>query len=295
MRRVRVAAVQYFFRPVRSWEGFRDQVQAVVETVADYGCRLMVLPEYFTAQCLSLGDTRRPIAEQVRSLADLRPRFVEMMEGLARRHELYIAAGTIPTHGDGDDVVHNDCYFFGPGGEHGVQGKLHMTRFEREDWLVTTRDDLKVFDTALGRIAIAICYDVEFPEIVRAAALAGARILLVPSSTDDRLGYWRVRYCAQARAIENQMYVIQASTVGSLPTVPDVALHYGQSCILTPSDFAFARDGILAEGVTNTETIVVGELNLETIDESRDFGTVLPLLDSKRTRAIVKDPEVVSL
>jgi len=142
---------------------------------------------------------------------------------------------------------------------------------------------------------VAVCYDVEFPEIARAAARLDAHILVVPSCTDDRQGWLRVRYCAHARAIENQMYVIQSSTVGSLPMVPAVHLNYGQAAILTPSDFQFARDGILAEGNPNQEMMVIGELNLSTILESRTRGTVLPLRDSTRTAAALGDVEVLSL
>jgi predicted amidohydrolase len=160
---------------------------------------------------------------------------------------------------------------------------------------VAPGDGLHLFDTPFGRLAVAICYDVEFPEFVRAAARAGAHILAVPSCTDDRQGFLRVRYCAQARAIENQMYVIHASTVGSLPMVPAVSLNYGQAAIFTPSDFAFARDGILAEGIPNQETMVVAELNLQTIVEGREDGTVLPQADSADTNNRVASPVVVRL
>jgi hypothetical protein len=82
------------------------------------------------------------------------------------------------------------------------------------------------------------------------------------------------------------MYVIQSCTVGSLPMVPAVSLNYGQASILTPSDFAFSRDGILAEGNINQEMMVIGELNMRTILDTRTTGTVLPLLDSQRTAEI---------
>ncbi len=170
-----------------------------------------------------------------------------------------------------------------------------MTRFETEDWDVTADTKLRIFETEFGRLAIAICYDVEFPEIARAAARQGAHILVVPSCTDDRQGFWRVRYCAHARAIENQLYVIHAGTVGSLPMVPAVSLNYGQASILTPSDFAFSRDGILAEGNPNQEMMVIGELNLEIICQGRSTGTVLPLHDSARTQGLVDSPELVRL
>jgi len=136
---------------------------------------------------------------------------------------------------------------------------------------------------------------VEFPELARAAARQGAQILVCPSCTDERQGFLRVRYCAQARAIENSMFVVHSSTVGSLPMVPAVSLNYGQASILTPSDFSFARDGILAEGVVNQETMVIGDINIKTIMDARTSATVLPLRDSERTETVVASSETISL
>lgn len=295
MERIRVAALQYYIRPVEKFDEFADQVRGLVNTVADYGCRLMVFPEYFTVQLLTLGNVSRPIDQQVRDLAGMVPRFQELMSGLARKHQLYIVAGSIPVRNSGADRVYNDSFVFGPSGQIGVQGKMHMTRWESEEWLVSARDSVKVFETDFGKMVVTICYDVEFPEIVRTAAREGAYILVVPSCTDDRQGFLRVRYCAQARAIENQMYVVHSTTVGSLPMVPAVSLNYGQASILTPSDFPFARDGILSEGVPNQESIVIGELNLATIAEARETGTVLPLRDSQRSAEVARNLEVIPL
>lgn len=287
MERIRIASLQYFIRPVETFEQFRDQVAALVETAGDYDCHLMVFPEYFTVQLLTLGDVKQPISEQIRGLADKVPRFIEMMSDLAKKNRIYIAAGTIPVYDQAANRVYNDSYLFGPSGNHGVQGKIHMTRFETEDWKVSPSTRLRIFETSFGKVALAICYDVEFPEIARAAARAGVHILLVPSCTDDRQGMLRVRYCAQARAIENQMYVVTAHTVGSIPMVPAVSLNYGQAAILTPSDFPFSRDGVLAEGTINTEMMVIGELNLHTILDTRNTGTVVPLNDSRNTAELL--------
>jgi predicted amidohydrolase len=295
MERLRIASLQYFIRPVQTFEQFRDQVQALVETAADYKAQLLVFPEYFTIQLLTLGNVKRPIQEQVRDLAQQADRFRTLMGDLAKQHGLYIVAGTIPVMESGSNRVYNECCFFAPSGKYGVQGKLHMTRFEKEEWKVSPREKFRVFDTTFGRIAITICYDVEFPEIARAAGREGAHILVVPSCTDERQGFLRVRYCAQARAVENQMYVVQSSTVGSLPMVPAVSLNYGQASILTPSDFAFSRDGILAEGIPNQESMVIGDVNLTTILQGRSHGTVLPLLDSQQSAEIVRQTELVSL
>lgn len=291
--RVRVATLQYLIRPVESFDQFAAQVTGLVETAADYKCRLVLFPEYFTLQLLTLGDVGANINDQVQRLAGFVPRYTELFSELATKHRLYICAGTIPVAEGGETF--NESFFFGPDGTHRVQPKLHMTRFESEEWMVSPKNRLKLFDTALGKIAIAICYDVQFPEIARAAARRGAKILLVPSCTDDRQGMLRVRYCAQARAIENQMYVIISHTVGSLPMVPAVSLNYGQAAILTPSDFRFARDGILADGIPNSETMVIGDLDMDAIQRARSSGTVLPLLDSERTGSIVAEVDEESL
>jgi predicted amidohydrolase len=295
MERIRAAALQYFIRPVKTFEQFQEQVLGLLETAADYKCHLVVFPEYFTVQLLTLASVKRPIKDQVRDLARQAPRFVEMMKSAAKEHNLYVVGGTIPVEDPASGVVTNRCHFFSPTGDVGFQDKLHMTRFENEEWIVSPGKRLKIFETNFGKVAITTCYDVEFPEIARAAARAGAVVLIVPSCTDDRQGFLRVRYCAQARAVENQMYVIQSSTVGSLPTVPAVSLNYGQAAILTPSDFAFSRDGILAEGIPNQETMVIGELNLKLVSDARLSGTVLPLLDSQKTAGLISEVDLVTV
>lgn len=293
--RIRVATLQYFIRPVESIEQFQDQVEGLVQTAADYKCHLVVFPEYFTTQLLMLGNYKGSIDQQVRELSKQAPRFVAFMTDLAVTHKIYIVGGSIPAEDSKTGQIRNRCYFFSPDGDAGFQDKIHMTRFEKEEWFIDPGSRLKIFETNFGKVAITICYDVEFPEIARTAARAGATILIVPSCTDDRQGFLRVRYCAQARAIENQMYVIHSSTVGSLPMVPAISLNYGQASILTPSDFAFSRDGILGEGITNQETMVIGELNLKLIAEHRNSGTVLPLLDSQKTSELLTEVDLVSV
>jgi predicted amidohydrolase len=84
MDRIRVATLQYLIRPVKAFGEFEEQVTGLVDTAKDYNCHLMVFPEYFTLQLLTLNDVRRPIADQVRHLAEELPRFQELMSGLAR-------------------------------------------------------------------------------------------------------------------------------------------------------------------------------------------------------------------
>ncbi len=295
--RVRVASCQYFIRPVERFEQFEAQVEGLVDTAHDYRCRLLVFPEYFTCQLLTTLEKRdEPFDRQVRHLARLEQRIVEMFTRLARKSGMYIVGGTLPAVDPPDlETLYNECYVYAPNGNWEVQGKLYMTRFEKEEWHVSSHKSLRVFETDFGRIAINICYDVEFPELARAAALRGANILIVPSWTDDRQGFLRVRTCAAARAIENQMYVIHSGAVGALPSIPAVSLLYGQASILTPSDFGFGRDGILAEGMPNQESMILGELDMHLIESTRTDGTVLPLTDARTSHQINSDLEIVKL
>ncbi len=281
---VRVATLQYLIRPVADVAAFSAQVTGLVETAADYGVQLLVFPEYFTLQLLTLGDVQRPMSEQVRALAGRTPLVRELLRGLAQKHGLYIVGGTMLVEEPTTQHLQNTSYLFAPDGSAASQPKLHLTRFEREEWSLEGSDTLTTFDTELGRVGIAICYDVEFPDVAREHARQGTQILVVPSCTDDRQAYLRVRLCAHARAIENQLYVVVASTVGSLPQVPAVALNYGQAAILTPSDFRFSRDGIAAEGIPNQEAMVIADVDLDALAEARGNGTVLPLIDSERRR-----------
>ncbi|MEM9784525.1 MAG: nitrilase-related carbon-nitrogen hydrolase, partial [Pseudomonadota bacterium] len=109
----------------------------------------------------------------------------------------------------------------------------------------------------------------------------GARMLFVPYCTDTRHGHLRVKYCCQARAVENQAYVVTAGDVGHLPDVENMDIQYAHSAIYTPCDFPFARDGIAAETSENIEMVAVADLNLSTLSWARAQGSVRNLRDRR--------------
>lgn len=275
--KVRIAAVQYLLRSINDWDGFENQVRFVMKAAGDYRPNFVMLPEIFTSQLLSYMDTT-DLRAAVRAMHEYTPRYLALMRELARRWGVYLIGGSHPTLRDGE--LYNTAYLFTPEGDVHEQDKLHRTRWEREKWDTSAGSELKVFRTRYGVIGILICYDVEFPELARRMCEAEVDILMVPSSTDDRQGFWRVRYCCHARAIENQVYVAMTSTVGNLP-VEGLGLHYGQASIITPSDFPFARDGIAAEGVVNMEQIVIADVDLAALAGNRINGTTIPLYDKR--------------
>jgi len=277
-RKVRLACVQYQMRKVKSFHEFARNVTYFVDVAADYGADFVLLPELFTVQLLSQMDAQSP-QDGMRRLAGYTGRFVQLMKRLATRYNLTLIAGSHPVfHGKRLLNVAHVCL---PGGEVVTQSKLHITPNERRWWGISGGHDLKVIHTPTAKIGVLICYDIEFPEAARHLADAGAEIIFVPFCTDNRQGYLRVRYCAQARAIENQIYIALAGNVGNLPDVTNMDIQYGQAAVLTPSDFAFARDGVAAEAESNEETLLICDLDLDDLYHSRESGTVTPRLDRR--------------
>jgi predicted amidohydrolase/GNAT superfamily N-acetyltransferase len=275
-RRVRIAAVQYLLRPIASFDDFAHQVEFFVRSAKDYKAHFILFPEFLTMQLLSYINEPAP-AMAVRRLARMAPQYEELFIRLAKETGIYIIGGTHPVFQRGK--VFNAAHLFTPNGQVFRQKKVHLTPTESGPYQLSRGHGLYLYHTDFGNIAILICYDVEFPEVARVMAEAGAEILFVPSCTDGREGFCRVRYCAQARAIENQIYVAVTGTVGNLPLVPYMAANYGQAAILTPSDYFFARDGIAAEGTINQEQIIFADVDLDLLDEQRVNGSVIPLQD----------------
>lgn len=276
--RIRIAAVQYNLRKIDSFEEFAQQVNFVLSSAAEYNAHYVLLPELFTTQLLSFVE-QDGAATTIRKLDDFTQDYIELMKENSTKHNFYLIGGTHPTKRG--EKLYNTGYLFTPEGNVYTQDKVHRTRWEMDPWELSPGDEFKVFKTKYAPISILICYDIEFPEAARLVSEAGAEIVFVPSCTDDRQGFLRVRYCSQARAIENQIFVVMTSTVGNLP-VKNMNLHYGQASILTPSDFPFSRDGIAAEGMINHEQIIIADLELDLLDENRLKGTTIPLLDKRR-------------
>ncbi len=211
------------------------------------------------------------------------PNYTELYHNLftklAQESGMHIIGGTHVIEEQGG--LYNVAHLFYPDGRIGVQSKLHITPTEVEDWNITPGEDLQVFHTALGTIAVLTCYDIEFPEIVRMAKAMGADVIFCPSCTDDSHGFHRVRYSCHARTIENQVYVVTTGTVGSLPTVDFMRMNYGQAAVITPNDVPFPQKGILIEGDINNDMIITSDLDLSLLYEVREAGSVTTWRDRR--------------
>lgn len=268
---VRIAAVQYGMRTIKEFSDFATQSEFFIETASEYKSDFVLFPELHTTQLLSCIPDLRP-GEAARRLAEFTPQYLDHYTEMAVKYNVNIIGGS--QFVVEDDTLFNVSYLFRRDGTLGMQEKIHITPSERKWWGVSPGRKVNVFDTDCGTIAILICYDIEFPELVRIAASKGAQIIFVPFNTDTRHGYLRVRNCALARCVENHVYVAVAGCTGNLPFVENSDIHYAQTAIFTPADAEFARDAIAAESNANIETLVIHDVDVEQLRRHKESGSV---------------------
>jgi predicted amidohydrolase len=269
---LRVALAQFPVTGPARLDQFWHKVDAVLGDAVAGGAQLAVLPEYASMDAAAaLGGAGSPAGE-LAAVTDAGPALLAGLRDAARRHNVWLLAGTLPWRADGRVV--NRAPLIAPDGRLAVQDKSVMTRFEAESWGVAPGAPPRVFATDWGRIGIAICYDVEFPGLVHAQVAAGAWLVLAPSCTDSLHGFNRVRLSARARALENQCFVAMAPTVGAAPHLASVDENRGYAAVFGPVDRGFAEDGVVARGVLDEAGLVFADLHPDRIAAVREDGAV---------------------
>ncbi|WP_133716511.1 carbon-nitrogen hydrolase family protein [Methylocaldum gracile] len=279
-RPFRLAAAQYNIGFLKSWDDYSAKIARWVADAADNGAKMLLFPEYFSMELASLfpEEVYKSLSKQLSEMQTLLPDFVMLFSDMAEQHGVHIVAGSFPVRME-DGSYRNRSFLFRPDGTTDHQDKLQMTRFENEHWLITGGEEIKTLDTEFGRIGINICYDSEFPMIARKQVEAGADLILVPSCTDTLAGYHRVRIGCQARALENQCYVVQSPTAGQAPWSEAVDVNIGAAAVYTPVDYGYPDNGILAIGELNQAQWVYAEIDLASIAHIRQTGQVFNYRD----------------
>lgn len=277
---VKIATAQYDISFLNSWHDYQAKIQRWVAEAGAEQAKILLFPEYFSMELASLfgQPVYSSLSKQLAAMQTVHDDFVALFKGLAQQHDCIIQAGTFPVAIE-DGVYRNRAYVFMPDGSIDFQDKLMMTRFENEQWLIKGGQELKCFDTEYGKIAINICYDSEFPLLARKQVEAGCVLILVPSCTDTRAGFHRVKIGCQARALENQCYVVQSSLVGVAEWSEAVDVNVGTAAVYTPVDRGFPDNGILAEGVHNAVQWVFAEISPSACATVREQGQVFNYRD----------------
>jgi len=209
---------------------------------------IIVLPE--------MWNTGYALTE-IRELADPNAsRTKAFFSEFCRTHEIVVIAGSIAEL-RGDSVTNTLYIFDRTGAEIAEYSKIHLFQLMNEHLHLAAGDTPGAFELEGVSAAAMICYDIRFPELARKLALSGAKILFVPAEwPHPRLHHWRT--LLQARAIENQMFVVSCNTVGE----SGGSNFFGHSMVIDPW-------GEVVAEAAEKETILVAEIDLDLVDEVR--------------------------
>jgi predicted amidohydrolase len=279
---MKVASVQFSLRPIAEDKEFWGRIYQFVTIASAENADCILFPEYFSLSWILSKFPGEKFRAALLKSAQLESEFLTRFQALCESDKITIIAGTHPQV-EGDNIF-NRSWIFQPGKYPIHQDKVNMTRFESEAWNISPgKRAVQTFQMAGATCAVAICYDVEFPSYAAAAAEAKTELLFVPSCTDDVHGYWRVRHCAEARAIENQSYVLTSGIVEGNANYLEIESHYGEGVLLSPCDLSFPAGGLISKSKANEENMFLAELDLHPLREVRKSGTVLNLRDSENT------------
>ena len=271
-RTITVAAAQYNLDALENIAAYRAKITRWVEDAVGQGAEILVFPEYGAMELCSIGKKGRDLEISKIVVSDFYDEITVLHQGLAKKHGVTIISGSAPDVKAGHTC--NIAQVFGPHGAVENFTKIMPTPGEREVWDIKGGRELKVFDIGNVKFGLVICYDIEFPLLSRALAEAGAEIILAPSDTETQWGYWRVRTGAMARALENQVYTVQAPLIGAAPFCEFTNTHYGAAGIFAPSDKGFPAGGVIALGEANAPGWTTATLNLDAMQALREGGSV---------------------
>ncbi len=275
---IRLGLIQWQMRLYKDLDELMQQAEYFIDSLSAYRSDFALFPEFFNAPLMA-DNNHLPESEAIRELAKFTPGIVQKFSELAIAYNINVITGSMPEIKN--ELLYNVGYICKRDGTTERYEKLHVTPDEAKVWGMQGGNELRTYDTDCGKIGVLICYDSEFPELSRLLADEGMDILFVPFLTDTQNGYSRVRHCAQARAIENECYVAIAGSVGNLPKVHNMDIQYAQSMVFTPCDFSFPANGIKAEATTNTEMIVIADVDIDLLRELNKFGSVRNLKDRR--------------
>ncbi|HEX7029848.1 MAG TPA: carbon-nitrogen hydrolase family protein [Gammaproteobacteria bacterium] len=271
-----VAAVQMASGP--RLEPNLDEARRLLREAAAAGAKLAVLPEYFAQFGL-------PEQERVRSAE--KPGSGPVQEFLARtafETGMWIVGGSLPMKIGGKTEqggrVRGACLVFDSEGEQVARfDKMHLfdvhipekdERYEESGW-TEPGDEIVVVGTPFGRLGLAVCYDLRFPELFRAMSVKGVDIVALPAAFTAATGRAHWEILLRARAVENLAYVVAAAQGGFHANGRET---FGDSMIVDP------WGGILARRRENGSGIVTANIDLE---RQRQLRRTFPVLDHRKT------------
>lgn len=280
MSTLKVAAAQY---PITHFESFEDWVQHTtdwVEEAVAMQAEILCFPEYGSMELSSLVENQDNPSTQVVQMQAFHKEFLATYTELAMDNEVVIITPSFPVQ-VGNNFV-NRAYVIDTKGNISYQDKLFMTRFENEEWNISSGEMvLTNFSYRGTTFGIQICYDSEFPLGSHLLAQQGMEILFAPSCTETLRGATRVHIGCRARAMENQCYAIVSQTIGNSEWSPAVDINYGFAAHYATPDKGQPEEGVYGMGEHNEESWEIYELDLTALRQTRKDPSVFNFKDQK--------------
>jgi predicted amidohydrolase len=269
MDKIQISCVQFSYKPIKNFKDFSINVINLLQY--SKGSQFVVFPETFTFELQYIIPNH-----DLSRIPEFTNQYIDLFTELSEEYNQYIIAGSHLVKES--DREYNISHLFCPDGRIFKHRKTHLFPLEVQMGVVPG-DILEIYKTEFGKIAISICYEMEFPEVARTLTLKGAEIIFCPSYTVGEHGFWRVRHCCQARAIENQVYVIHSCMVGSAPL--GGLEGFGKSSILSPCEPPWEPNGIINEAEKNKEMVISGELDMKLLHKKRNRSAAPTLKDRR--------------
>jgi len=245
------------------------KAKTMIYEAADKGAEIIALPEMFN--CPYNNKHFREYAETYPDGETL-----NMISSAAKEKNVFIIGGSIPEIDEQGRVFNTSFVFDNKGVLIGKHRKVHLFDVDikngisfKESEVLTSGSGITVVDTPWGKVGIAICYDIRFPELIRIMALKGAKIVFIPAAFNMTTGpaHWELLF--KSRALDNQIFVAGISPARN-ENYSYVA--YGNSLIVNPW-------GSITSRLDEKEGILIQDIDLEYIDQIRES---LPLLKHRR-------------
>lgn len=261
---LRVAAVQLEIRPWDSFSAFSADAVTALDCTGE-GYDLVVLPQLLAMGLFAAepGWEDHPLSDLSR-IADYTEQYTQLFSTTAKRRGCWILAGTTLTHtGEG---LQNAAHLFGPHGEHHVHYKRHIFPVEQEWGTIPSSRATTVFDIGKATVGIAICYESTIPEIITTLRRQGAELVMIPSYNQSAAAFHRVRTCAAAAAIQNQLFTMHVPAAGELPGKFPPAV--GRASIRSPITEGFPDDGVLGRSDGGRPAVATAALDMAKLRET---------------------------
>lgn len=288
--KVKIAIAQYPISEHKTFMDWQTHTEEWVSKAAKQDAGLLLFPEYGSMELVSLFSTtiRKDIRLQVFELNFLLDDFYETFKKLAQKYQVIIVAPSFPVFEN--NKIYNRVFVFASNGQTGYQDKFFMTRFENEEWGITSAPkQLNVFQTSWGNFGIQICYDVEFPLGSQLLCAEGVDLILAPSCTETIRGATRVHVGARARALENQCYVAVSQTINNAEWSPAVDINFGYTAIYCPPDKNLPEEGIISLQKSQTEGWLIETLDFDLLKNVKTEGQVYNFKDTQSIEMKLKE------